>query len=220
MTGVEAFQRSVSQARNFRWVSAAVVGIDRVGKKSSMQMLPELGQRGTHRTLHLVVNHTVVAEPLRTVVAFQPPPLLRKVKLVQVRKEHRIQIDRQQVFKILLVLGCKRIGSCVAAGESVHVGVQRATQHHEERITHRITFASAERGVLQNMGDTAGVPWQGRECHHESVVLILCREVDMARTRRAMHKFRQVDVKCRHPAGTHNLKTAHKVPPLFSSPLS
>ena len=49
---------------------------------------------------------------------------LGEIQLMEPGKEHRVQVDIQEIKEILAVLACKGIGRPIAGGECVHEGVQ------------------------------------------------------------------------------------------------
>ena len=106
-------------------------------------------------------------------------PFLREIQRVQPREEHRIQIHIQQVAEILAVLGGEGVGGPVRTGEGVHKGVERAAEHHEEGITHRVALAATQRGVLENVRDPGGVFGHRAQCHHEYVFCRVTIEMQM-----------------------------------------
>ena len=126
--GMKIAQRRVGEIGNGERLATAVVTIDGVGKQRRVQMMIELRERRAHRALHLVVDHAVELERQRAILGrvgqFQTPALLREIERIEIRKEHRVEINLEQVVEILAILRGKRIGGAVAAGEGVHESVQ------------------------------------------------------------------------------------------------
>ena len=107
--------------------------------------------------------------------------LLGEVQGVQAREKDRVQVDIQQVGKVLAVLAGKGVGGPVAAGKGIHEGVQRAPQHHEERVAYRVAFAAAEGSVLKDVGDAGGVRRYRAQRHQEHILAAVRSQVVMHR---------------------------------------
>src|SRR5690606_2832135 len=114
---------------------------------------------------------------------------LGEIQLVQTREKYSIKINVEKIIKVLQVLAGERIGGPVRAGKSIHKGVKRAAYHHEKRIANRIPFAAAQGGVLKNVSDAGGVMGNRAQSHQKNVFIIVCRYMNMLRTRRFMAIF-------------------------------
>ena len=49
---------------------------------------------------------------------------LRKIQRIEAREEDSIEIYRQQIIEIFLILGCERIGGPIRTGKGVHEGIE------------------------------------------------------------------------------------------------
>ena len=183
MVFVKLHQVIVGQINNMIRLTATVVVVGGGREQVAGQVLPQLGGRRTHGPFHLVVDHASVYQVAARVirfVEFQAVAFLGKIQRVQLGEKHRIQVHRQQVVKVLAVHAGKRIGGPVAAGEGVHKGVQRTPDHHEKRISDRITFATTQRRVLKNMSHPGGIHREGAQRHEEDVLVVVRRQMKVA----------------------------------------
>ena len=114
---------------------------------------------------------------------------LSKVQRIKARKKHCIQIDVQQVVKILTILAGKRKGSVITGGKGIHKGIQGAPDHQEKRITDRETLAATQHRMLENMGNAAGVSGHSAQRHHKDVFLVVTGQVKVHRARITMLKL-------------------------------
>ncbi len=182
MSSVERLEPFVGERGNRLGIAAAVVMIGGGRKQPALQLLTEPLHRRTQRALHLVEHHAFEQQLRIRIVGpgeFQPVAFLGEIAFVQQGEERRVQIDIQQIVEILFVLTGERVGGPIAAGEGVHEGVERAPDHHEERIAHRVAPAAAQRGVFEDVSHAGRVLRHGQERHHEGVVRIVGGQVQV-----------------------------------------
>ena len=152
--GVEVPQFLVGEVGYVFRIAAAVEVIGVRRKQLVTESVPKNRGCGGHRPLHLVEYDTLKNQRLTAVIVLKlnPMPLLCKIKGIQSREKYCVQINVQQVAKILSVLRGERVGRPVRASKGVHERVQRPAQHHEKRIAHGIALTATQRRVLKDMG--------------------------------------------------------------------
>ena len=99
---------------------------------------------------------------------------LGKIQRIEAREEDSIEVYRQQIIEIFLILGCERIGGPIRTGKGVHEGVERASQHHKKGIAHRVFFATTQNRMLENMGHPRGVLRYRSQGYHEDIFVRVC----------------------------------------------
>ena len=148
---VEADEFFIAQAGNFLWVSAAVVMISRRRVKMLTEPMPECGNRRAHGAFHFVEHHALVFQRafwIFHLLKLKAMAFLSKIQWVKTWKEHRVEIDIQQVVEIFSALAGERVGRPITAGERVHKGIQRTAYHHEKWVAHWVALAAAKSCVL------------------------------------------------------------------------
>ncbi len=183
VAGVERLELFVSEIGNRIRIATAIVMIRGGGEQPALQRQSQPLYRRTQRTFHLV-EHDPFEHQFRIGIGglgeLQPVAFLGEIAFVQQREKRRVQIHVQQVVEILFVLAGERVGGPVVAGKSIHEGVERTADHHEERVAHRVALAAAQGGVLKDVGHAGRVLRHGQECHHEGVMLIVGGQMDMS----------------------------------------
>ncbi len=194
---VEILELLVAQIGDVRRVAATVVVISRGGVQVLAHRLPQGAGNRAHRPLHFVEHHALVDEPAVGVVRFlefDAVALLQEVQFLQTREEHRVQIDVQQVVEVLAVLAGERVGGPVRAGKRVHKRVERAANHHEERVPHGVALAATQRGMFEDMRHAGGIHGNRAQCDQKHVFVVIRRHVVVHGTGFAVAVFLDGDV--------------------------
>src|ERR1700730_12087895 len=104
------------------------------------------------------------------------PALLLEYLRCQSRKEHRIQIDIDQVVEILDILARDRVAGLVRKRHGVEKRIERALHQLDERLLDRIFARAAQHGVLENMGDAGGIGRRSCEADAEYLVFVATQQ--------------------------------------------
>src|SRR5262249_1183270 len=104
------------------------------------------------------------------------PALLLEYLRCQPRKEHRIQIDVDQVVEILDVLARDRIAGLVWKRHGVEKRVERTLHQLDERLLDRIFARAAQHRVFENMSDAGGIRRRGYETDAKYLVFVAIGE--------------------------------------------
>ena len=194
---IELLELLVAQIRNVFRLAAAVEVVGIAGKQVVAEGLPQGAGHRAHCAFHFIEDHTLeqqLAVRVTRFREFQPVTFLGEIQRVQPGEEHGVQVDIQQVVEVLRVLTRKRVCSPVAAGERVHEGVERAPQHQEKRVPHRVSFAAAQGGVLQNVGNTGGIFGYCTQGHQEYVLAVVRGQVVVRSAGFPVHELLDVKV--------------------------
>ena len=197
VSAVELDQLLVGQVGDDLGIAAAVVVVGVVREEVLAERLPERAGRRAHRPLHLVEDDALEDEVGRRIVGLlelHAVAFLGEVELVQVREEHRVEVDVEEVEVILPVLARERVGGPVARGERVHERVQRAADHHEEGVAHRVALAAAEDGVLEDVGHAGRVLRHGAQPDEEDVLGVVGADVHVGGAGAGVPELVHVDV--------------------------
>ena len=119
---------------------------------------------------------------------------LGKIQFIEVGEKYCIKIDLQKIIKVFSVFAGKRISRAIAAGKSVHEGIEGTLDHGEEGVADRVLFTAAQGGVFQDMGDAFRVHGQGAQGNQEDVLRIVSRQVEMFGTGFVVLKFLHLDL--------------------------
>ena len=104
---------------------------------------------------------------------------LGEIELIQAGKEHRIQVNVEQVVEIFPVLAGKGVGSPVRAGESIHKRVEGTADHHKKWVAHRVFFATAQGGMFENMGHPAAILGHRAQGHQKHILGVIGADMNM-----------------------------------------
>ena len=97
--------------------------------------------RVAHGSFHLIIYDSLVLElrgGIIPLLELESVAFLAEVEGVQSGKERHLQVHRQQVVEVLLVSGREGVHGEVTASPRVHVSVQTALDHVEERVSHGV----------------------------------------------------------------------------------
>jgi len=72
-------------------------------------------------------------------LVFESPAFLAEVHVPEEWSEHCVQVDGQQLVVVSLVWGAEGVDCVVGSSHGVHETGQRAVQHLEKRVSHRIS---------------------------------------------------------------------------------
>mmetsp|Transcript_20081 Transcript_20081/g.38220 ORF Transcript_20081/g.38220 Transcript_20081/m.38220 type:complete len:243 (-) Transcript_20081:187-915(-) len=154
-------------------VASAVVVVGACGVDVLRQRAAELRVRAAHGSFHLVEHHTLEHKRRRRVLGvleLQAVALLLEVVLGDFGEEHRVQVHGEQVVVVRDVARGEGVHGEVWSGHGVHERVQRALEHVEEGVAHRVLLRAAQHGVLEDVRDAGGVGRGGAEGDVERVV--------------------------------------------------
>ncbi len=173
--GVERPQSLPGEVRDVGRLPAGVEAVGGGGVQGLVQAAAEQGVGVGHVPLHLVVDHPLDHQGGTRVVGLgelQAVTLLAEVQLAQQGEEGGVQVDAHQVVEVGAVLTGERVQGPVVGGQRVHEGAQRALEHGEERVAHRVAPGTAQHGVFQDVGCPRGVPGRRAKTHGEQVVVV------------------------------------------------
>ena len=182
VASVERLQTLVSQFRNVARVTATVVVISGNGIEHFLDRLVQHGMRRTAVTFHLIVDNTLVDQRrIRVIRHFKlnPVAFLGKIKAVESREEHSIEVNLHKIEVILAALAGKGVSRIVAGREGIHKGVERTPDHEEKGIPDREFFTAAECGVFEDMRDAGRIFRYRTQGQHEDVFDIVGTQVIM-----------------------------------------
>ncbi len=103
------------------------------------------------------------------------------------RMKNRINVNVNQVVKILQVLAGNRVTSFVGICERIDESRQRAFEQFHERLFDGILFRAAQNRMFQNMRHARRILWRGAEVDREYFVLVIVDHRKQARTRAFMN---------------------------------
>jgi hypothetical protein len=135
MVRVERAQRGVVQAGYHQGIATRIGCVRRAGKQVAGDAAPQRMHGIGESAFHFVEHHAL--EGQLPILEHVTPPFLQKIQVVQRWKETCIQVDVEQVEKILPVRAGKQIGRAIGLGPRVHVRRERTAQHRKEGRTHR-----------------------------------------------------------------------------------
>ena len=92
---------------------------------------------------------------------------------IDVRIEHRVQIDVHQVLEIRVVAARHRVNSLVRISHSIEEGVERTLHKFDKRILDRKIPGAAQHRVLDDMCNAGGILRRRAESDIEYLVVIL-----------------------------------------------
>mmetsp|Transcript_25856 Transcript_25856/g.64580 ORF Transcript_25856/g.64580 Transcript_25856/m.64580 type:complete len:316 (+) Transcript_25856:2149-3096(+) len=193
MRGVERLEVLVGESRDVHRVAAAVVVIRRGREQRGAQRAVEPRRLRPHRALHLVEHDALEHELGRRVVhvlELEAVPLLQEILPGELGEERGVEVHAEEVEVIGRVHGGKRVAREVRGGHGVHESAERPPQHVEEGVADGVLFAAAQRGVLEDVRDAAGVDGGGAERDVEDVVGVVRAAVQPPRTRLGMQQLR------------------------------
>ena len=129
--------------------------------------------RVAHGSFHLIIYDSLVLELRAGIIPLfelESVAFLAEVEGVQSGEERHLQVHRKQVVEVLLVGRGEGVHGEVTASPRVHVSVQTALDHVEERVSHRVLSGAASRQVLEDVRFTrVDIGW-GTEKNCENVV--------------------------------------------------
>ena len=161
------------------------------------QGLPKNAGGGAHGALHFIEHNAFKGEITVWVIRgfkFEAMTLLHKIQFIQTGEKYRIQVDVKQVEIILAILAGKGVGGPVAGCERVHESIQRAANHHEEGIAHRIAFTAAQNRVLKDVCDACGILWNRSQANQEGIFTVIGRKMKMRRTSHLVAVFIHLNI--------------------------
>mmetsp|Transcript_12747 Transcript_12747/g.39947 ORF Transcript_12747/g.39947 Transcript_12747/m.39947 type:complete len:218 (+) Transcript_12747:2608-3261(+) len=125
-------------------------------------------------TLHLVEDHALVHKGVLLLLNLVMPALLCEHERVVHGPgvQHRVEVDVNEVVKVLEVAACDRVASAVGEGHGVQERLQTALQELDEGLLKGILAAAAKDRVLEHVGDAVGVFRGCAEHHTKGLVLI------------------------------------------------
>lgn len=129
--------------------------------------------RVAHGSLHLIIYDSLVLQLRGGVIPLlelESVALLAEVEGVQSGEERHLQVHGQQVVEVLLVSRGEGVHGEVTASPRVHVSVQTALDHVEERVSHGVLSGAASRQVLEDVRFTRVVIGWGPEKNCKNVV--------------------------------------------------
>ena len=150
-------------------------GIEAVGHVREQGLLGVLGQHGVGRgvhALHLVVDHSLVAERAFGAVGLDVPAFLLEAFFVDAGEEHGVEVDVHEVVEVLKIGAGDRIAGLVREGEGVQKGLERPFEQFDEGFLHGVFFGAAQDGMFEDVGDAGGVFRGGAERGAEAFVFV------------------------------------------------
>ena len=178
VAGVEIQIIPVGQLRDHGRISAGLLRIGMAREQRLVHGPLQNAVRGRIDALHLVVDDAVQRKRSISGLHLVVPALLPEDLLlpVQVRVEHRVQIDVHQVPEVRLIAARHRIDGLVRVGHGVQEGVERALHQLHKRIFGGILLRPAEDRVLHDVGHTGGIPRRGPESDGKHLVRIIAEK--------------------------------------------
>ncbi len=127
---------------------------------------------------HLTVYHTVDGQRVvRTLHLIMPRLLPEDLLLpVNIRMQHRIQIDVHQILEVLVVAARHRIHRLVRIRHGIQKGVQRALGQLNKRILHRKFVRPAEHRMFHDMRHARAVLRRRPESDIKHLILVIIRQ--------------------------------------------
>ena len=172
---VEIEKFLVGQIRNTGRISAGFYPVRRIRKQTVENLTFQHLVRRGKGTFHLIIYHTVIAK--RSILALQLiiPALLEKnlFSFINIRIEHRVQIDMHQVFKICIVAACHRIHGPVRIGHRIEERIQRSLDQFHKRIFQRKFPGTFQNTVFQDVCHSRAVCRRRAECNIEYFVFVI-----------------------------------------------
>jgi hypothetical protein len=164
----------IGQVGNVPGIAAVVEAVAGIRKQQTYHFRLDQLVHGGQRALHLVEDHAVENRGLLGGALLKVPALLPENVGVgaQRRGENRIQIDAQQVEKVLFVAAGKRIDGLVREGHGVEERGHGAFEQIQKRFLYRVFFRAAEHRMLQNVKHAGVVGGNGLKRRAEGLVLL------------------------------------------------
>mmetsp|Transcript_47425 Transcript_47425/g.153933 ORF Transcript_47425/g.153933 Transcript_47425/m.153933 type:complete len:580 (+) Transcript_47425:1475-3214(+) len=209
---VEVGKRVVRQRRDGARVAARVDRVDRVAAEERLfeGAVIEL-VRARVDALHLVEDHALVLERPPCVIDVIVPPLLledpRPLDWVKhAREKARVEIHRDEVEKVLLVLAGDRVHCPVRAGHRIQKGLERALEELDEGLLQRVSPRAAQHRVLEDVRHARVVLWERPEVAREDLVLVRGVDGEHLRRGRLVPVERRRQTSLGHTLAPHELK--------------
>ena len=190
---MEAAELLPGDVRDVLRVAAGVAAVDGVGKERLFRFAVEQAVRRGPGALHLVEDHALKVE-LAVRVRLEAPAFLRQHARRDARVEDRVQVDVDQVVKILQILAGDRISGLVRVGHGVEEGVERAARQLDEGVLDRVLARAAKHGMFEDVRQAAGIRRRRGEGDAEDLVAVLVFERDELRAAALMAKDARVAV--------------------------
>ena len=173
---MEALEGLVRERRDRGRVAARVDAVDRVAAEERAlagARVQRVGRRVD--ALHLVVHDAVVAERPVGRLELDVPALLLEHARPELREEHGVEVDIDEVVEVLRVLRRDRVARLVRHREGVEEGLQRALEQLDERLLERVLARAAEDAVLEDVRHAGVVGRQRGERDAEDLVVVVRR---------------------------------------------
>ena len=128
----------IGEIGNVLGIAAGFHTVGRMRIQRSRNLSPQNAVRVGERSLHLIVNDTVI-DQLVLIVQLVMPALLteNRLVLVGVRIENSVQINVHQVLEILVITARNRIYGLVGIGHGIQEGIQGTLCQFHKRILYR-----------------------------------------------------------------------------------
>ena len=172
VAAVEIAEGLVGQVRDGFRVAAGVQAVEHVREDGLLALLGQHGIGGGIGALHLVVDHALVGPGALGVPGLHVPAFLTEDVLADAGMEDRVDVDVDEVVKVLQVGAGHGVAGLVREGEGVEEGLERALEQLHEGLLDRIFGRAAEHGMLQDVGHARGIRGRGAEAHAEALVLV------------------------------------------------
>ena len=168
----------VGEIRYIPRVSSRLDAVLRVREKGIEGHALEIIICRAERALHFIVNDTVIVKRLILPLKLIVPALLTEDLLlpIDVRIEHRIQIDMHEISEIRIVRARYRVHCLVRIGHRVQECVEGTLDELNEGILHGELTGSAQDRVLHDVGDARRIIGRCPECNVEHFVVVFCRD--------------------------------------------
>ena len=116
---MEFHQIVVGQINNVLRIAARIIMIGRRREQMVRQRIIKLIDLTAHRALHLIKDNAVILW-LTRFIQLNTDALLGKIQLMNIGEKTRIRVHRQQIKKIILVLGGERINRPIRCCHGIH----------------------------------------------------------------------------------------------------
>ena len=174
ISSVKIQELLIGQIRNALGISARIHAVGGIRKQGIHDLsLQHIIRRGIG-PLHLIVDDAVDHDRIIRVLDLITPAFLAEDHLisVDVRVEHRIQIDVHQIPEVLVVAACHREHGLVRIGHGIEKCIHGTLDQLYERVLGRILLRAAQDRMLYDMRNARGIHGGGAEGDIEYLIVV------------------------------------------------